>query len=342
MCAASFAGKIRTDSPTKWVSAKFGVLCAAVTIVALFLVIRRVHFHALVDTIRAMRVGWFLVATALYGSIFLAGAWRWHLALRLNHSSAEFPSTMRFTIIGHFAYLILFGAAAGDAAKAMLYARKNELPMSKILVSASLDRLMGSGGLFLFAAMAFVLADTNGGFAQMHSVQFHWHTWLLIAAAITLVIVLIARRSRRHSAMKQFGLTFLDTGKRLVSSPKTLLSGLVCGILMQAALNGVLAMNLQAVCHGPIPWLRLAWTFPVISVISGLPITIAGIGSRDGAALALLGAFGIAGPDAVAMSMLTLCVSVFWALVGGVVLWVEMGMTANLFAEPPATAEMEN
>jgi hypothetical protein len=92
---------------------------------------------------------------------------------------------------------------------------------------------------------------------------------------------------------------------------------------MQVAVNGTLAMNLQAVSHTPIPWTQLLWTFPLITAISGLPITFAGIGARDGAAIALLGWCGVAAADAEAMSLLTLCVSVLWGLVGGIVLWRE-------------------
>lgn len=332
MHSASLAAKAAPPpSPrSKWFSAKFGILCLVVTGTSLFLVLHHVHVHALLNTLRAMRIGWFLAAIALYGFIFIPAAWRWHLALRLNHEAAQFPTAARFTIIGHFSYLVLFGAAGGDAAKATLYARKHQLSLPKILAATSLDRLMGSGGLFLFAVLAFVLADREGGLNGLHSsIRFHWHVWMIPAVLAAIVLlVLIVRRSRKHSGVRQYGLAFVDGGKKLVASPRILLPGLICGVLMQTALNGVLALNLQAVTHTPLPWLHLAWMFPVINVISGLPITVAGIGARDGVALALLGMCGIAGSDAVAMSMLTVSVSVFWACVGGLVLWWELKTAA--------------
>ena len=110
---------------------------------------------------------------------------------------------------------------------------------------------------------------------------------------------------------------------------------------MQAGLNGVLALNLQAVSHEPLPWLRLAWTFPVITVVSGLPITFAGIGARDSAAIALLGWCGVAGVDAEAMSLLTLCVSVLWGLIGGLMLWWDAGqMREKCPAKPSGVLEL--
>ena len=60
--------------------------------------------------------------------------------------------------------------------------------------------------------------------------------------------------------------------------------------------------------------------FPLITAISGLSITMAGIGARDGAAIALLGWCGIAAADAEATSVVTLLVSVLVGVVGGIVL----------------------
>ena len=120
-------------------------------------------------------------------------------------------------------------------------------------------------------------------------------------------------------------MAFLEGGKRLIASPGVMLSGFLCSLLMQCAVNGMLALNLQAVSHQPIPWLRLAWTFPLITAISGLPITVAGIGARDGATIALLGYYGVTMADAEATSILTLSVSALWGVVGGIILWIEAG-----------------
>jgi hypothetical protein len=106
----------------------------------------------------------------------------------------------------------------------------------------------------------------------------------------------------------------------LVKSWRILSAGIFCGVLVQAALALSLAFGLEAVSHGAVPWGRLAWTFPVISVASALPINIAGMGLREGAVLALLGLYGISAPDAVAASLLTFLARLFWAGVGAAAL----------------------
>jgi hypothetical protein len=81
----------------------------------------------------------------------------------------------------------------------------------------------------------------------------------------------------------------------------------------------------------------------VISLISGLPITVAGLGVRDSAAFALLGLCGVARADAVAAALLTAGVSLVWTLVGGLLLVGEARLRKQKvfgekwIADPPAS-----
>ena len=324
MRATPIAAGTDSSPKPKWVSNKWRILCLLLTALALFLVFRKIPAGTLLKTLRGMRVGWFIGALILYGLMFLPAARRWQLALRVNDSVVSPAATINFSIIGHFFYLLLFGGAGGDTAKAAVYARRYGLPFPKTLASVSLDRLMGSGALLVVAGIAFAIAGANGGFGGVKSFSVRGSAWwlLLLLPAVAFVLIFL-RRSRHQWFLQRFAAAFLESGRRLVRSPRIMLTGFGCSLLMQVAVNATLAMNLQAVSQTPVPWLHLIWTFPLITAVSGLPITFAGIGARDGAAIALLGLCGISTANAEATSMLTLCVSVFWGLVGGVVLWRE-------------------
>lgn len=305
-------------------------MCIAVTLSALFLVLRKIPPATLFRTIRGMHAGWFVAGLALYGAMFLPAAVRWRLALRANDAVVSWPATFRFTLVGHFFYLILFGGTGGDAAKAAIYARRHQLPLTKLFASVWLDRLMGSGALLVVAASVFAIAALHGGFTGAQSLSVRGSArWLLLIIPALALFLFWLRRSRHETFLRRLAVAFLEGAKRLIKSPKRLAVGFFCSLLMQCAVNGLLAFNLQAVSHAPIPWLRLLWTFPLITTISGLPVTVAGIGARDGAAIALLGWCGIPAADAEAMSLLTLCVSLFWGMIGGIVLWSESGKTAR-------------
>jgi len=298
---------------------------AAMAATALFLVIRRVQPGPLLEALRGAKPGYVLAAVVLYGFLFLPAAWRWQLALRLNGNATGFGAITRISLIGHFFYTIFFGAAGGDAAKSMLYARWYKLSLPEILAAASLDRLMGFGGLIVFAGTAFIVAAVHDGFSHLKSLSFHGPAWwLLLAVVLVIAGLLVAlKRSPARSFWGRFVHTFKDNFRRAAASPKVFVPGLLCGLVVQIALSGVLALNLQAVTHEPVPWLKLFWTFPVISLISGLPVTVAGLGVRDSAAFVLLGLCGVIRADAVAASLLTAGVGLVWTVVGGLILWRE-------------------
>ena len=133
---------------------------------------------------------------------------------------------------------------------------------------------------------------------------------------------------------------FAATGRALLASPKTMLLGVCFGFLVQSALCGIIALNLGAVCHQPLPWGKLLWTFPVIVAIGALPISVGGLGTREGAAMTLLGLYGVSQADAVAASLLTMVAIVFWAIAGASLLIIDFlrsRMRAGTRAPHPGT-----
>jgi rSAM/selenodomain-associated transferase 2 len=309
----------------KWI-ALTRVLCLTVAATALYFVFRRIDVDALLRAIRNMRAGWFAAANALYGTALLLAGVRWHLALRLTGSTVHSSASMRGYYIGHFLFMVLFGGVGGDVAKSVLYARWYRLPLPEVLAAAPLDRLLGFGGLLLFALMAFAIAAFTGSLAQIQNLGINVsRTWAIIGISVGLIAVVIFvwwRPSGDAPGSQTFN-AIRAAAKRLLVTPRVLLIGLLCGFLVQVCLSSALALNLRAVHDSPLPWTRLLWTLPVISALSALPITVGGLGFREGAALSLLHLYGIAKEDALAGSLLSFATSLVWAAVGGWLLWRE-------------------
>ncbi|MDB6067458.1 MAG: hypothetical protein JWR26_3666 [Pedosphaera sp.] len=302
----------------------FRLICVAVALAALWYIIRRTNLASLAETLRSARIGWLLAAVAVYGLVFIPASWRWHLMLRNTGCAVHPGATARMSLIGHFFYTIFFGVAGGDFAKTALYARWYQLPLPQILASAPLDRLLGLGGLILFIVLSFGLAAVNGAFSQLQPASLRMPPfWMALALAFLALAWIALRRWGKLSAVNIMWSAFKEGGKRLMKSWPATLQGLTCGFLVQLALAASLAFGLQAVSHSPVPWGRLLWTFPVISVASALPFNIAGAGLREGAVLALLGLYGVSAADAVAASLITLFARLFWAAMGGLLLWRE-------------------
>jgi uncharacterized membrane protein YbhN (UPF0104 family) len=311
------------------------LLIVGVTGLALFLVFRRLNLGSLAGTFGRMHWSWFLAAVALYGSLFLPAALRWHLVLRLTGQSIHPAATARLTLIGHFFYTILLGVFGGDAAKSAVYARCYRVPLSDVLATASLDRLLGFVGTLLFSALVLFTAAAAGAFKRIHGISLHLPRIGMIGLVVLVVAIFIATRwlPSIASASVRFISAFRKGAKILLTSPLAA-AGVFCAVLMQVALSAAFAFNLRAATDDPLPWAQLLWTFPVIVAVGALPLTFAGLGSREGAALALVGLYGARPEDAVGASLLSVATSLLWALFGGILYWRERRCQRRLMATP--------
>lgn len=306
-----------------WLWGRLVILC--ITVVALYLVFRSLSLHALAQTFQRMHWGWFLAAIVLYGTIFIPAAFRWHLVLRLTGQSIHPAATARLTLIGHFFYTVFLGVFGGDTAKSAVYARWYGLPLTNILATASLDRLLGSAGMVLFSALVLLTAIAAGAFKHIQGISLHLPRAWAIGFLIIVVAVIILSRwlPSIASAWHRFICAFRSGARILLTSPFSAAVGVFCSVLMQVALSAALAFNLRAATNGALPWEQLIWTFPVVVAISALPLTFSGLGAREGAALALFGLYDVSHEDAVGASLLMVATNLSWAAAGGYLYWHE-------------------
>jgi uncharacterized membrane protein YbhN (UPF0104 family) len=282
-----------------------------------------------------MHWGWFIGAVALYGALFLPAARRWHIVLRLTGQAVHPGAATRLSLIGHFFYTVLFGVFGGDSAKSAIYARWYRFSLAEILATAPLDRLLGFAGLVVFGVIALTEAAFAGAFSRVKGFSLQWHsTWVALVA--TGVVVLLAGRwiGTVWPAWHRFTHALGKGAKVLLRAPQAAVSGVICGVLVQAALSGVLALNLRAASNAHLPWGQLLWTFPVVVTVSALPLTFAGLGAREGAALALFGIYGVSRENAIGASLLTVATSLSWAAAGGILFWRERRRQRNATTVP--------
>ena len=311
--------------------------CLALTLLALSLVFRRMDRRALELALLQMRPAWFILSVGLCGAAFLLAAMRWHLALGLTRCAVHLGASVRLTLIGHYLVLVLFGGFPGDVAKSSLYARWYRLGFPEVFAASPLDRLLGLGGLVLFGACAFGFAAGSGGWADLPGLAWRWPppwTWVVLAASALGMALLLRWKPRGNSAPLRLLGSIQAGASQLLRQPRLAGSGLAYGVVVQFFLSGVLAANVLAITGPDLPWAKMLWTFPVISLLGGLPVTVAGLGVREGSALLLLGLYNVSPADAVAASLLSLVANLFWGGVGGALFWQEDRRQQRAAAKP--------
>jgi rSAM/selenodomain-associated transferase 2 len=307
---------------------------------ALWLVLRRLDLQALGESFRTMRVHWYLAAHAAFSVGLLGSAIRWHLMLRLNHEAvAHGAASVRMVFISQFFNTVLGGPSSGDIPKTALYSRWFGVPAADVLAACVLDRLVATVGGIIFAMLALVVGASAGAFDFLR--EGAWHlpdvgVWVAGGGIVALLATIVVWGARRPRSFAGRSLRSLEqSARRLLGCSRRSGHALMCAVLTAVLFNITQVFCLEAVCPEPVPWLKLFWMYHVITIVASLPITIAGTGLREGAAMVLLAQYGVTPPTAVAGAMLTLSVHVFWALVGLGLLLREQRLRRVVTVETP-------
>ncbi|HET7078371.1 MAG TPA: lysylphosphatidylglycerol synthase domain-containing protein, partial [Chloroflexia bacterium] len=150
-------------------------------------------------------------------------------------------------------------------------------------------------GLILILAAAAVLLITGRG----------WRLGLALARRARMPVDRISARFPRGS---HFGL------------PARSWAALGLPLLLSALFQVVVVLINLLVCLAlgiPLTFIQLLWIVAVVSLLQALPISIAGIGVREGAYIYLLQLQGVDGSRALALSLTLFALQIAMAIVGG-------------------------
>ena len=262
------------------------------------------------------------LALALLLSAQGIAALRWGLILGAPRPA--WAVLFRLYLMGAGVGLFLPTSVGGDAFRAAAAARLTGRPAATIS-SVLLDRISGVVALLVYAAIGWLVAPTTvdhliGG-----------ATWrgpspiLLLglgAATATALIAFVARsRSRRVQRVRE---EVVGAIQPLLRRPVRLAAVLGLALIVQAMMLGlwlVLARSLAL----PIAPETLLVGVPIVTIATLLPLTIAGLGVREGVWLFLLRASGISAPAIVSFSLIYFVVTLLDGAIGGVV-YVKWGV----------------
>ena len=302
------------------------LLCVLVSAALLWFALRDLHVQAVWQAMRRVDPWAFLAAIGVYWVALVLAAYVWHVALRGVHCAAHPLATNRFALIGHFFFVALFGAVGCDLAKSGVYARWFRFGLPEVLAAAPLERALRGVGALLLGVIVVIIGALSGGAAIFSRLRLNLSPWWIAVIAVLCIGLFLAARY-----FKPQGQGFiprlrraLRTGvMRLIRDRALGRSGIIAAVFAQAAASAVFAITLGGITDAPLPWAKMAWTFPTIIVVSCLPFTVAGTGVREVAAVMFLGIYGVSPVNAVAASFLTLVQKVVLAAIGASAWWRE-------------------
>jgi len=277
--------------------------------------------------------GWFLVAVVLVFAALVVGAVRWGLLLRAADVVLTPAQVGRVYAMSTFASTFLPTSVGGDVARALLVARRGR-PLVRTTLSIVLDRIAAFAGLIVVALVSWAI-DPGAVPASMERPLLLLSAICLAAGLAGLAFLAISPAFfvRRVPARWRAELRDLrDIVLRCARHPGIGIPVLVASVVFQA----LVVLQLCALARSisvPLTFPVAAVTVTLVTLITLVPLSIAGFGIREGSYVVLLAAVGINATDATLLSLETVAV-LFIAALPGAALLVRHGMRPVL--EAPA------
>ena len=245
---------------------------------------------------------------------------RWRIIL----DDAELPwrYLLRLYLIGSFFSLFLPTSVGGDGVRALATARSTKRA-GHATASVLIDRGFGMMAALAYAALGYLLVPH--AMVSLGDRAVRWHgpglTGVAVALAVAGAGLVMASRSERIRAFCADGAAAMVVLSRY---PRRVALASALAIVSQGLII-LLWYTLAVGVNFALPVSLFLWAVPLVSVGALLPVTLSGLGVREGIWLVLLGSSGIPAADIVTFSLLYFVCTLLVGIAGGV-LFVSLGV----------------
>lgn len=282
----------------------------AVSSSLLYLLISKIGGTAILNNIRLLDPFAFLTAVGLYLLASYLSTRRWKLLVPCAVGTRRLFSMY---MIGSFFNSYLPGGIGGDAVKAYYLSRemigrhtsgddkecpKTDAPLTIAIASVFMDRYIGFGALLCISMAVFPFGIATLERASA-TIPVLWVTPSLLVLFLTTSVAIFKFRIGRQ-------LQFLYSAYQYFHLYAAKRDTLVKTFLYSIALQLLGIVSIYILSKGlllSIPFLSLLIFVPIIIVFSMIPVSISGIGLREGAFVFLLGAIGAPPEKSFALSL---------------------------------------
>ncbi|KKS84810.1 MAG: hypothetical protein UV60_C0014G0007 [Parcubacteria group bacterium GW2011_GWA2_43_11] len=303
-----------------------------VTITSLFLrfffslllvgsLVYKVSLSVIIETITVYPLKVVFLAVCIH--LFATGvsALRWKILL----PTFSYISLLKFSFVGQFYAMILPGQITGEIAKAYRASRGSGGYGGKVTASIAVDKIIGLMGVMFVTIFGLLLTDLPEKNTWIGSI-------ILLSLIFVTIFVFISNdyiHQKTQKLLQKFEVRFLNFEKIFVfikevfegfkqysSNPKTLLVSLFLAVLFQAlAVLIIIIFAIGLNIHIPIQ--NYFWIFGVVSLAVMLPITVAGLGVREGLFVYFLLQFNVPPEQGLILSLSVFSLQVSTACIGG-------------------------
>jgi hypothetical protein len=269
---------------------------------------------------------WLAAGFLLAGAFQILCLIRWRIFLKMAGVNIGLAESTGIFFAGLFCNLFLPGGAGGDVVKIGLLAARGH-DAARATLSVIMDRLTGSVSMVVLgtALMAWKLpwlttSPVVAGLIHAMGIFLSAVALLIVASVVLsargIVSRLPARWPGRAKLIELSGVYF----QCAIQWPRTLFAQLVSMVMLVLFF---LTYYFSARAYGVDPGMGCFLALmPTVDIISGLPISLGGVGVREGVFTLLLGSLAsVPAPTAIAISLAGYLMSALWGIPGAF-LWL--------------------
>jgi len=300
----------------KWAGFLFKI---GVTALLLVIIFTRVDLPALASVISRISIPVVLLVVLLYIISNFLMAIKWHMIL----DGYRFPAILRIVIIANFYIFIMPGQIAGEFSKIVKLGNTIS-EKQRIFISVGTDRISGFIGLLFLGMLGILLS--------IHCLP----RYLLPSTAVLLCgFLLILIFINNKAVVNQF-LRIMNSGvtilKRLISNGSSspvipitndwkpiAVNRIFASVVVSVVYQASCILNLTVITWGlglSVSYFDWCWIYMAVSILVLLPVTVAGIGLREGSFIWAMHLIGVPTEQALGVSVINLCLQIFGAAGG--------------------------
>ena len=265
-----------------------------------------------------------VISTVIFFASVGLGAYQWHLLLKAGGIVLPFAKTFKVYFVGMFFNNFLPAGVGGDVMKIYDVTRVGNDP-HQVFAVTMLDRVIGIAGLCILAlAASFILLAGEG----LHNLYLYI---VIFAGCVAPVLALIMNKRLSRGVRHLFGkITFWGLGGRFDAIFRHLgeyrrlrmllvrLTLLAMVVQFLRVVTHVLVAQSLGIAVTNLNFIQFFVFVPLLSLIMILPISINGLGVREGAGILLFTQIGFSKEQALLMELITYAIMVMVSLLGGI------------------------
>ncbi len=296
----------------------------AVSVGLIAFLLRRLSPEDVLSNLRNLSAAPLVAATAIFFVSVALGAWQWHRLLRAGGIALPFGRTFRFYFIGIFFNNFLPAGVGGDVVKIYDVTKIGNDPY-QVFATTILDRVIGIAGLCVLALAASLTLLAGEGLEHLGLYA------LIFAGCMAPLLALILNRRLSRGVRTLFGrISLWGLGPRFdalfrrlgeyrrVRSLLAGLTGLAVAVQFLRVVTHVLVARALGIDVTPLAFVQFFVFVPLLGLLMVVPISINGLGVREGAGILLFSQIGFSSEQALLMELITYAIMVVVSLLGGV------------------------